>query len=183
MSWGKSFLFLLSIGWLGSLLLFPGLARGVDVSDDFLSLHPGSPLAAEAFISMTESFAQMSISLVGQEYDQGFYLIHATTREELLAELQKAGFSSSLSTRLTAAYLYWNPDLQRLVLVPTDSIPYIKPEDRKNTKYFVLNDKTIVFQLSLFDYFGVGDHYSIWVSCIQEAGRWSISEWHWAEVH
>jgi len=178
---GKTLVLSLAISILSSLFIFPGLVYGINDSDHFLPLSNGDTQASEAFTSITESFAQMNVYLAAQEFKDGYYFISAETAGETQENLQKAGFSSSLSARIVSAYLLWKPDYKRLVLIPTDSIPILTPRDREQTEYLLLDKNTVIFRLELFDCYRTGDQYSLFVTGMRDKGRWFIYEWHFCE--
>lgn len=179
---GKTLVLSLAISILGCLFIFPGLAYGINDDDHFLSLSNEVIPASEAFTSITESFAQMNVCLAAQEFIDGYYLISAETTQELQADLQEAGISPSLSARIISEYILWKPDLKRLVLIPTDSIPILTEEHRGQTEYLLLDNNTIIFRSRFFDCYQPGDQYSLFVIGIRNESRWVIHEWRWVNV-
>jgi len=176
---GKTLVLSFLISILSGLFIFPGLACGMNDDDCFLSLSNDFLPASEAFTSVTDIFAQMNICLAAEDFTDGYYLIKAQAPQELQANLQEAGISPSLSTRIIAEYLLWKPELKRLVLIPTDSIPILTEEHREQTECLLLNNNIIIFRLRFFDCYLPGDQYSLFVTGIQNEGRWVIHEWQW----
>ncbi len=175
----KTLVLSLAISILSSLFIFPCLAYGMNDDDHFLSLSNGVIPASEAFVSITESFAQMNVCLAAQEFIGGYYLISAEATQELQADLQESGISPSLSARIISEYLLWKPELKRLVLIPTDSIPILVEEHREQTEYLLLDNNTIIFRLRFYDCYRSGDQYSLFVTGIRNESKWVIYDWRW----
>ena len=160
------------------LFLSPNLASAGSEWQFFQPLSNKSSLADEAFTSMTKSFEQMTILLRINEFHDGYYLLNEYKQEkEVYDHLKQVGFESSLANRIIAAYLVWEPDLGKMVLIPADSLPIIKPQDRAQTQYFCLDDNNIIFRLYFYDCYQMGDKYVLFVSCTREDVAWLINEW------
>lgn len=174
----KTLLIALSIGLVSCFFLFPNLAQGNNEKQYFHTLSHKDSLADEAFTSIADSFTQMTSILSVSEFNKGYYFLsEARQRKEVYDHLQQAGFESSLAWRIIAAYLLWEPDLARMVLIPADGLPIIKPQDRAQIEYFGLDDNTIIFRLNFYNCYQTGDQYILFVIGTCEEGRWLISEW------
>lgn len=173
--------FLIAVYCMFHLLYFTPSIQGMEVNDCFSILDNSCDskalIAAAAFESVTDSFEQMFSLTAPQGFINGYYYIEPANMEELMIRMIKAGFTTALSARIIAAYLFWDPELQRIVLIPTDSIPMIFPQDREQIAYCMLTDDVIVFRRLFFNCYQLEDQYILYVTAIKTENGWVICEW------
>lgn len=87
-----------------------------------------------------------------------------------------AGFAPDLAASITNYYLAWDKELQRLVVIPTDSIPLITEKERGQCRMVFISPHHAVVQCLYSDCYVEGDSY-IYTVHLQKVGiKWQISK-------
>lgn len=94
------------------------------------------------------------------------------------------GFQPELAAIITNYYLGWDEASERLVLIPTDSIPMITAADRDNTQITFIDEHHAILQRIYDNCYAEQNRYlySIYVDKSEESG-WRISELSWEEIN
>ncbi len=135
-------------------------------------------LQEQVFSDITEDFA-LFIDLTGEvQYRRNSVYpvaLKATDQEGAVKWLQQ-GFSEELARSLACFYLAWDEELQRLVVVPKDSIPVLTRQDRSKTVITFRNDRQVRLECPFYDCYAPGDHYRYLIEAENQEERWKIYE-------
>ncbi len=86
------------------------------------------------------------------------------------------GFQPDLAENIAHYYLAWDEDLQKMVVIPTDSIPLITEADRKDSTIVLINDHHAVVQRIYNKCYAENDSYTYIIHLQKEDSVWKISE-------
>ena len=101
-------------------------------------------------------------------------ILQASTQEEAIALLSK-GFQKDLARDLACYYLAWDEALERLVLIPGDSIPMITAQDESETEVIFRNDHQARLRRLFYNCYAEGDCYRYIIEAEKEGTTWKIN--------
>lgn len=101
--------------------------------------------------------------------------LKAATREQAVAWLEQ-GFTDDLAVSLANYYLAWDEKLNRLVVIPEDSIPVLTEGDRAATTVTFRNDRHARLERMLYDCYAPGDCYRYIIETENSGEGWKITE-------
>jgi hypothetical protein len=115
-------------------------------------------------------------SLLHDVYYENDYLItnHANTLESASAYLAK-GFDQTLAQSMAGYYLKWLPELNKLAVIPTDSIPIISSVDRAYLNMQRISPDKVIIERVYTDCYEPGDKYLYSILAVFKGGHWIIS--------
>ena len=101
--------------------------------------------------------------------------LKAATREQAVAWLEQ-GFTDDLAISLANYYLAWDEKLNRLVVIPEDSIPVLTEGDRAATTVTFRNDRHARLECMLYECYAPGDCYRYIIETENSGEGWKITE-------
>lgn len=99
--------------------------------------------------------------------------LHANNPELATAYLT-GGFDPSLATDIAGFYLQWLPELNKMAVIPTDSIPIINEKDRPYLNMQQISPDKVVLERIYTNCYEIGDRYLYRITAQQKGGHWII---------
>ena len=106
--------------------------------------------------------------------------LHAADIREATAYLSPR-FEEDLAFSIAAYYLQWQKDIDRVVLISTDSIPVVTPADIPRAKVFLFNDTKASVQCMFSNCYWPGDSYLYEISLRKSGSQWKIYALSWEQ--
>lgn len=155
-------------------LYTPKLSGEILIESSYRDSNSKHDMDQQAFADMVQSF-ELYESFLHDVYQLQDYRIpiHGESSQAAITYLSE-GFSEELAQDIVAAYLQWNSELQKMVLIPCDGIPTISSADINLVSISRPNDKDIVFQRTYEDCYIKGDRYLFSVTLKQFPAAWKI---------
>lgn len=88
----------------------------------------------------------------------------------------KPGFDGNLAETIVNYYLAWDEGLQKMVVIPTDSIPLVNTDDRKRSNIVFIDTHHAVIQCLYQNCYTENDSYIYTVHLYKDGNDWKISE-------
>lgn len=131
-------------------------------------------LEAEIFRDITRDFQLFTALLQEVNYEQEFIVVrHARSQAEAIAWLSP-GFEPALARVMVEFYLQPDPEFDRLLVIPTDSIPVITPADQEFCQITV-HGQTAVLERKYVDCYNPGDQFLYQVTA-KKSDHWKITD-------
>lgn len=121
------------------------------------------------FFTDTYPLQGLTVSRHGETYDQAVAYF-------------SAGFSGDLAGNIVDTYTFWNPDEQKLQIIPTEGIPVLQEQDKDSINYYYLDSQNIIFERTFENYFLDGKTYLYRVFCQKEDMHWKVCHLEWEPV-
>jgi len=136
----------------------------------------------QAWGDMIQAF-ELYLAFFEDSYPAGNFTIshHADTQEEALAYFSQA-FDEELAAAITNAYTFYNPDNNKLQILPTDGIPVLVSENPNKVSTQFIDADHVMFQRCFEDYYGENTEYIYQVFCQYDGGKWKIYKLEWNPV-
>ncbi len=168
---GAIFLVLLSL-ILGSAYSY---ASGKEPSPDSAELKKHD----QAWGDMIKSFG-LYLAFFNDSYPAGNFTVsqHADSYEEAMAYFSQ-GFDEELAAEITAAYTFYNPDNDKLQILPTDGLPVLLPENPNLIRTQFIDDDHVIFERYFENYYGENTRYLYRVFCKYDGFKWRIYQLEW----
>jgi hypothetical protein len=99
--------------------------------------------------------------------------IHANSPDSATAFLSQ-GFDKFLASAITAYYLQWLPELSKMAVIPTDSIPVITEQDIPYLTMQQISPDMVVLERIYTNCYEIGDKYLYLITAQQKEGKWII---------
>jgi DNA primase len=77
---------------------------------------------------------------------------------------------------------YYDPDSKKLLILPTDGLPLLQPENPNLIQAQFLDENKVLFQRYFDDYYGENTRYLYRVFCSYEKDRWKIYRLDWEQI-
>jgi len=152
-----------------SLLFLPcqaSIASGQPATDDFDIIFSDIVADYELFTSLCRDvypFQQYNLSR------------HATSPDTAEAYLS-TGFSPDLAQAISTCYLQWLPEIGKIAIIPTDSIPVITNKDRNCLNMQQISPEEITMERIYKDCYSLGDCYLYRITARRSISRWIICD-------
>ncbi|PKM76591.1 MAG: hypothetical protein CVU90_11595 [Firmicutes bacterium HGW-Firmicutes-15] len=98
---------------------------------------------------------------------------HANSPDSAIAYLSE-GFDKPLASTITACYLQWLPEFNKMSVIPTDSIPIITEADKPYLNIEWQSTNKVLLKRIYTDCYEMGDQYLYLISAEQKGGHWII---------
>jgi len=148
-------------------LAFPcqaSIVSSYQATDDFDKIFFDMVADYELFTSLCQDvypFQQYNLAL------------HATNPDTANAYLS-TGFSPDLAQAISTCYLQWLPEIDKIAIIPTDSIPVITNEDRGCLNMRRISPDEIIMERIYSDCYIIGDRYLYSITARRSSSRWII---------
>jgi len=114
-------------------------------------------------------------SLLNQTYSwEQYQILTCADNPAAAVEYLTPGFSLSLAQSFVNYYLLWIPELKKMAVIPTDSIPVITAEDKPNINIRHITPDEVVLERFYTDCYEMGDRYLYRITAHQEESHWII---------
>ncbi|CFY00119.1 Uncharacterized, partial [Syntrophomonas zehnderi OL-4] len=130
------------------------------------------------FMSAVRNFRLLSLLLGDTVYvsDSIYPVVRkADTYQEAIDYLSE-GFTTDLADTIVNFYFAWDEEMQKLVVIPTDSIPMITEKDRRQCTIVFISPYHAVVQSLYRDCYAQDDIYTYTVHLRKIGVKWQISE-------
>ena len=136
----------------------------------------------QAWTDMYNSF-ELYRAFFRDHYPVGIYTIsrHADSYEEALAYFTQ-GFDHQMAVDIISTYTFYDPDSKKLLILPTDGLPLLQPENPNLIQAQFLDENKVLFQRYFDDYYGENTRYLYRVFCSYEKDRWKIYRLDWEQI-
>ncbi len=162
------------------------LAHSTALSQDSISVSPISPVYCpleqgpediqRAFIAMVNAFALYSSLLEDTDSPSGYLISrHADNTEEAIEFLDR-GFTPSLAKNIVESYMQYVPEMQKLMVIPSDGIPILTQADYNECVYCQTQFNRIVFQRSYSGCYSEHDSFLFIVNLSRFDSSWKIAK-------
>ncbi len=81
-----------------------------------------------------------------------------------------------------STYTFYDPDSKKLLILPTDGLPLLQPENPNLIQAQFLDENKVLFQRYFDDYYGENTRYLYRVFCSYEKDRWKIYRLDWEQI-
>ncbi len=137
----------------------------------------------QAWGDMINDF-ELYLAFFNDSYPAGNFTVsrHADTYEEALAYFSQA-FDEELAAAVTNAYTFYNPDNNKLQILPTDGLPVLVSENPNKISTQFIDTDHVMFQRYFEDYYGENTKYLYQVFCQYDGNKWKIYKLEWNQVH
>ncbi len=126
------------------------------------------------FDNITADYALFT-SLLDQTYTIGHYqILTCVDKPESAVKYLTPGFALPMAQSLVDYYLQWVPELGKMALIPTDSIPVITTTDKPYMNIHRISPDKVVLERIYTNCYEIGDRYLYRVTAYQEESRWII---------
>lgn len=152
---------------------------GKETQEDFMEMKKYD----QAWGDMIRSFG-LYLAFFNDSYPVGNFTIsrHADTYEEAVAYFAQ-GFDDQLASSITQAYTFYNPDNDKLQILPTDGLPVLIPENPNLVSTQFIDADHVIFQRYFDNYYGENSKYLYRVFCKFDGSRWKIYKLEWDPVY
>ncbi len=141
-----------------------------------LDATPG-PVDSTAVVNDIVADFAILASLLNKAEPRGEYLvIDQFPDHESAAAYLTAGFEGDLARQLAAFLLTYSPDIERLVVVPTEFIPMITAVDLPCLQVRHISPETVVVSRCYDDCYQPGDRYCYTIKANLYGEHWIISD-------
>lgn len=124
--------------------------------------------------NITADFA-LYTSLLSQTYSfKQYQIITCADNPAATVEYLTPGFSPTLAQSLVDYYLQWVPELNKMAVIPTDSIPVITAEDKPYINVRRISPDEVELERIYTNCYEMGDRYFYRITAHQEGSRWII---------
>jgi hypothetical protein len=143
-------------------------------------LSPGLPYPeptqdAQDIVSGIVTDFELYTSILGDTYyDDPYLVLTCFDSPESAFKYLSAGFSPPLAQAIVDYYLQWVPQLGKLSVIPTDSIPVITADDQPYIKIKRISPTKVILERIYSDCYAKGDRYLYRITAFQEESRWII---------
>ncbi|MEN6349480.1 MAG: hypothetical protein ABFD08_08840 [Syntrophomonas sp.] len=158
-----------------TLVYSPGLGGNIDIGASpvqYLKAHKN----IEAFTAMVNSF-ELYEALLQDVYEikNNRIPLHGESAREA-TDFLSAGFSEELAQNIVETYMQWNPELQKMVIIPCDGIPTISAGEINTITCSQADGNMVVFQRRYDDCYMQGDCYIYSITLKNYPTGWKIEE-------
>ncbi|MDD3365626.1 MAG: hypothetical protein PHZ03_11660 [Syntrophomonas sp.] len=98
---------------------------------------------------------------------------HVNNPDSAIAYLSE-GFDQPLSSSIVDYCLQWLPDLNKMAVIPTDSIPIITKADKPYLNMRRISPNKVILERIYTDCYEMGDKYLYRITAEQKGGHWII---------
>jgi len=114
-------------------------------------------------------------SLLYQTYSwEQYQILSCVDNHESAVEYLAPGFALPLAQSIVDYYLLWVPELGKMAVIPTDSIPVITAEDKPYLNIHRISPDEVVLERIYTNCYEIGDRYLYRITAHQEKSRWII---------
>lgn len=114
-------------------------------------------------------------SLLNQTYSfKQYQILSCVDNPAAAVQYLAPGFSLSLAQSLVDYYLLWVPEVEKMAVIPTDSIPVITNEDKPYINIRRISPDDVVLERIYTNCYVLGDRYLYRITAHQEQSRWKI---------
>lgn len=133
--------------------------------------------------SVVNSFDLLAALMQDVSYtrDSVYPTVNKANNIDAAIKYLSTGFQPELAASIANYYFGWDEESARLVLIPTDSIPMITPDDQDKVQITFINENHAVLQ-RIYENCYAGENqylYSVYVDKLESG--WKISELSWEE--
>jgi hypothetical protein len=147
------------------------------VSSAALAPTQTNPIAYEFNIVTSDVIADYTLfkSLMQDTctMDQYQVSVHADNPNLASAYLLE-GFDPALAEAITDYYMRWIPELNKMIVLGTDSIPVITYTDKPYLNMRHISPDKVVLERIYTNYYEVGDQYLYLITAQKRGGRWIV---------
>jgi len=126
------------------------------------------------FDNITADYALYTSLLEQTNYFEQYQVLTCVENPESAVEYLASGFSLPLAQSLVDYYLLWVPELGKMAVIPTDSIPVITAEDKPYINIHRISPDEVIMERIYTDCYEMGDRYLYRITAHQEKSRWII---------
>lgn len=150
--------------------------------EDKLQEVNGGAKKDRAWVDMLNGF-EIYLNFFNDSYPWGNFTVsrHADTYEEALSYFCQ-GFDARLAEDIITAYTFYDADHKQLLILPTDGLPVLLPENPNLIRSCFIDEDQVVFERYFEDYYGEDSRYLYRVFCTYQEERWKISRLEWERV-
>ncbi len=136
----------------------------------------------QAWGDMIKSF-ELYLAFFNDSYPAGNFTIsqHADTYAEALAYFSQ-GFDDELAADITNAYTFYNPDNNKLQILPTDGLPVLVSENPSMISTQFIDADHVIFERYFEGYYGENTKFLYRVFCEYDGAKWKIYQLEWEPV-
>ena len=126
------------------------------------------------FDDITADYALFT-ALLDQTYSIGHYqILTCVDNSESAVKYLTPGFALPMAQSLVDYYLQRVPELGKMAVIPTDSIPVITATDKPYMNIHRISPDEVVLERIYTNCYEIGDRYLYRVTAHQEESRWKI---------
>ncbi len=152
----------------------------ITLSSPAMVLSPGSPSPEQTedfndvFNDIVTDYELYTSLLNYTYYDEPYQVLTLVSSPEAAYNYLSAGFSPPLAQAIADYYLQWVPQLGKMAVIPTDSIPVITAADQPYVKIKRISPTKVVLERIYTDCYAIGDRWLYRITAYQEQSRWII---------
>lgn len=141
----------------------------------------GSPSSADTAAVINEiiaDFGFLGSMLADTESYQGYAAVSRFGDLDSAVDHLSQGFEPELAQNITQYLLAYNPDINRVVIIPREFIPVITAADRPHLRITHLSNESVIARRYYEDCYLLGDRYRYTIEAHKRSDRWIISDLH-----
>ena len=144
--------------------------------------HDESMPIDQAFNDMIKDFA-LYTAFFNDTYPAGYFNIskHADTAEQACSYFSQ-GFDEQLASDIVDTYTFWNQEIKKLQIIPTDGLPVLEAENANLISCSYIDHENVIFERCFNNYYGANSSYLYRVFCRYDGQRWKIYKLEWEAV-
>lgn len=152
----------------------------ITLSSPNIALSPELPSPSESeelkniFTNIIADYEVYTSLLSHTYYYEPYQVLTCVDNPESAVSYLTAGFSHSLSQSIADYYLHWVPQLGKMAVIPTDSIPVITAADLPYINVHRKSPDEVVLERIYTDCYELGDRYLYRITAHKEESRWII---------
>jgi hypothetical protein len=137
-----------------------------------------SKVEEQIFQDTTADFDLFSVLIGDVQYRRDSVypvVLKAATQKEAIKWLSQ-GFSEDLARSLACYYLAWDNNLNKLVLIPKESVPILTAKDRPSTTITLRNERQARLECLYYNCYAPDDCWNYVIEAEKIGDRWKIFE-------
>jgi len=150
-------------------LLFPSA-----VLTPLASSQPQTENVDLIFEDIIADYALFTAMLNQTYFFKQYQILTCVDNTDAAVEYLAQGFSLPLAQALVDYYLLWLPELGKMAVIPTDSIPVITNGDKPYMNIRRISPDEVVLERIYTNCYEMGDRYFYGITAHKEKSRWII---------
>lgn len=141
----------------------------------------GSPAGTDTEAVINEIIADFSFLcsiLAEAESCEGYPVVSRFGDLDSAVDYLSQGFEPELAQNIAQYLLTYNPDIDRVVIIPSEFIPVITAADRPYLQITHLSSELVIAQRYYEDCYQLGDRYCYTIEAHKRSDHWKISDLH-----
>ncbi len=132
--------------------------------------------AVESAISndMLLAFSALQIFLEGINKDFLDANNQMTSSRQSAFEFLQLSFAAKLADDLISTYSYWDPRLQKLMVIPQESIPLVDSADTNRLNFIQFDDNNYLVEIKYYNCYITSDDCLYQIYMRKEKERWKV---------